>query len=192
MKRDIGAKTILYPAPVLVVATYDSKGKANAMTAAWGGICCSEPPCVTVSVRKARYSYNSLMEKRAYTINIPGSEHAEAADYFGMASGKDEDKFAVSGLTPVKSDFVDAPYIEEFPINLECKIVHITELGVHTQFIGEILNVKVDSRIHDSDNNPMIEQIEPLIFAPGSGNYYSLGDMVGKAFDIGKTVGSKS
>ena len=111
MKKDLGAKTILLPTPVLIVATYDSIGKANAMNAAWGGICCSKPPCVTVSLRKETYTYNSLMEKKAYTINIPGKNHASEADYFGIASGRTEDKFAVTRLTPVKSDFVDAPYI---------------------------------------------------------------------------------
>ena len=192
VKRDIGAKTILYPTPVLIVATYDSKGKANAMTAAWGGICCSEPPCVTISVRKARYSYDSLVEKRAYTINIPGKEYAREADYFGITYGGDADKFAVTGLTPVKSDFVDAPYIEEFPINLECKIVHIADLGAHTQFVGEILNVKVDSDILDNDWQPIIEQVMPLIYAPGSNNYYTIGAEIGKAYHIGKDAGKFS
>ena len=188
MKKNIGAKTILYPTPVLVVATYDRKGNANAMTAAWGGICCSEPPCVMISIRKARYTYENLMEKKAYTINIPGKDHAKEADYFGFASGRKEDKFAATGLTPVKSDFVDAPYIDEFPLNLECKIVHIADLGVHTQFIGEIVNVKIDGHIYDNSQTPMIEQIMPLLFAPGSSNYYTIGEEVGKAFSIGKAV----
>ena len=187
IKKDIGAKTILYPTPVLIVATYDSEGKANAMNAAWGGICCSDPPCVTVSLRKPRHTYSSLMERRACTINIPGKEYAKEADYFGIASGKDVDKFAVTGLTPVKSDFVDAPYINEFPINLECKIVHIVDLGVHTMFVGEVVNVKIDKAIVDNEAKPMIEQVMPLLFAPGSSNYYTVGEEIGKAFSIGKS-----
>ena len=192
MKKDIGAKTLLFPAPVLVVATYDSNGNANAMTAAWGGICCSEPPCVTVSLRKARYTYDSLMEKKAYTINIPGRNHAKEADYFGFASGRKKDKFAATGLTPVRSDFVDAPYIDEFPINLECRIVHIAELGVHTQFVGEIVNVKVDGFLLENTQKPIIEQIMPLIFATDSSNYYTIGEEVGKAFSIGKAIAKDS
>jgi flavin reductase (DIM6/NTAB) family NADH-FMN oxidoreductase RutF len=183
MKRDIGAKTILYPTPVLVIGTYDREGKANAMTAAWGGICCSDPPCVTVSVRKARLTYSNLIESNAYTINIPDKDHAKEADYFGIVSGKDIDKFAATGLTPVKSELVNAPYIKEFPFNLECKVIHVIDLGAHTQFIGEVVNIKVDDRIVDS--KPMIEQIMPLLFAPGSGNYYTVGSEIGKAYSIG-------
>ena len=188
MKKDLGAKTILFPTPVLVVATYDDNGKPNAMTAAWGGICCSKPPCVTVSLRKATYTYNSMMARKAYTVNIPGKEYAREADYFGVASGRDEDKFAATGLTPVKSDFVDAPYVEEFPVNLECKIVHIADLGLHTQFVGEVMNVKVDAALTENDRLPMIEQIMPLLFAPNSGNYYTIGEEIGKAFSAGKTA----
>ena len=115
MKRSIGAKTIVYPAPVLIVSTYDAEGKPNAMTAAWGGICCSKPPCVTVSLRKATYSYNCIVQSKAYTLNIPSQKYVKEADYLGMATGKTEDKFKVTGFTPIKSDVVNAPYIEEFP-----------------------------------------------------------------------------
>ena len=189
MKTDIGAKTLIYPTPVLVVATYDGNGKPDAMTAAWGGICCSDPPCVYVSVRKARLTYDNLMETKAYTVNIPGKEHTREADYFGIYSGKDEDKFAATGLTPVKSELVNAPYVEEFPLNLECKVIHTIDLGAHTQFIGEIVNVKVDSSlVENQKEKPMIEQIMPLIFAPNSGNYYTIGEETGKAFSIGKEL----
>ncbi|GKT18736.1 flavin reductase family protein, partial [Aduncisulcus paluster] len=78
------------------------------------------------------------MERGAYTVSIPSVQHAAEADYFGMASGRDKDKFAVSGLTPVRSDVVDAPYVDEFPFIFECKVVETVELGLHTQFVGEI------------------------------------------------------
>ena len=188
MKENLGAKTVLFPTPVLVVATYDEGGRPNAMTAAWGGICCSDPPCVTISLRKATYTYACLMARKAYTLNIGGKKYAKEADYFGIASARDADKFAATGLTPVKSDFVDAPYIEEFPLNLECKIVHIADLGLHTMFVGEVVNVKVDSDIAQNEGQPMIEQIMPLIFAPNSRNYYTIGEEIGKAFSLGKTL----
>jgi flavin reductase (DIM6/NTAB) family NADH-FMN oxidoreductase RutF len=189
MKKDIGAKVLLFPTPVLVVATYDKDGKPNAMTAAWGGVCCSDPPCVTISLRKATYTYGSLMETKAYTINISGEQHLKEADYFGIATGREVDKFAATGLTPIKSDFVYAPYISEFPLNLECKVVHVIELGLHTQFVGEVVNVKVDNSMCENDRQPLIEQIKPLIFAPGSGNYYVIGKETGKAFSVGKAIG---
>ena len=192
MKKDIGAKTLLFPTPVLVVATYDSDGKPNAMTAAWGGICCSDPPCVTISLRKATYTYSSLMETKAYTINIPGEQYIKEADYFGIASGRNEDKFAATGLTAVRSENVNAPYISEFPLNLECKVVHIADLGLHTQFVGEVVNVKVDSALHENDRQPLIKQIKPIIFSPDNRNYYIVGEEAGKAFSIGKAIGGKS
>ena len=192
MKKDIGAKTLLLPTPVLVVATYDSNGKPNAMTAAWGGICCSDPPCVTISLRKATYTYSSLMETQAYTINITGEKYAKEADYFGSASGRNEDKFAATGLTAIRSERVNAPYISEFPLNLECKVIHIADLGLHTQFVGEVVNVKVDSSLHENNRQPLIEQIKPLIFAPDNGKYYAVGEEIGKAFSAGKEIGDKA
>ena len=103
------------------------------MTAAWGGICCSSPPCVAISLRKATYTYGNLMSKKAFTINIPSANYVREADYFGMVSGKKEDKFAKTGLTPVRSDFVDPPYIREFPLNLECKIIQVIEIGLKSK-----------------------------------------------------------
>ena len=186
MKKDIGAKTLLFPTPVLIVATYDVNGRPNAMNAAWGGICCSEPPCVTISLRKATYTYESLIKKKVYTINIPDKNYAAEADYFGIASGRDEDKFMATRLTPIKSDIIDAPYIEEFQINLECKVIHIAELGLHTQFVGQILNIKAERKLLEEGQPPMIEQIMPLIYSPDNRNYYTIGEKIGCAFSIGK------
>ena len=116
MKKSIGAKTIIYPTPVLVVGTYDKAGKPNAMTASWGGICCSKPPAIAVSLRKATYTHGNIVQRKAFTINIPSENYVREADFFGIVSGKREDKFSSSGLTAVKSELVDAPYVEEFPL----------------------------------------------------------------------------
>jgi flavin reductase (DIM6/NTAB) family NADH-FMN oxidoreductase RutF len=187
MKKSLGAKTLLFPAPVLIICTYDDAGKPNAMTAAWGGICCSVPPCVAVSLRKATYTYGSLMSKKAFTINIPSEKYVKEADYFGIASGKNEDKFKKTGLTPVKSTLVDAPYIEEFPLTVECKIVNVLELGLHTQFVGEVLDVKLDETVSARDKS-LIELVRPLIFAPDGGGYYGVGQHVAAAFSVGKEL----
>ena len=97
MKKSLGAKTILYPTPVLVVGTYDNNGRPNVMTAAWGGICCSVPPCIAVSLRKATYSYHNIVQRKAFTVSVPSEQYVKDADYFGIASGKTEDKFAAVG-----------------------------------------------------------------------------------------------
>jgi len=187
MKKSLGAKTIVYPTPVLIVGAYDESGKPNAANVAWGGICCSTPPCVTISLRKATYSYGCIMERKAFTINIPSEEYAKQADYCGIASGKNEDKFSATGLTPVKSELVDAPFIKEFPLILECKVIHTFEIGLHTQFIGEIMDVKADESVL-TDGKTDVEKIKPFIYAPESKSYYRTGGFLGKAFSIGKDL----
>lgn len=188
MKKSIGAKTILYPTPVLIVGTYDKDGRPNAMTAAWGGICCSSPPCVTVSLRKATYSYQCLVDSGAYTLSIPSEAYVEAADYLGMASGKTEDKFKAAGLTPVKSDQVNAPYVKEFHLVLECKLIHTLEIGLHTQFVGEILDIKADESVLAENGLPVIEKVKPILYAPAEKAYFSVGKKIGDAFSIGKRL----
>jgi len=187
MKKSIGPKTIVYPTPVFVVGTYDKNGKPNVMTAAWGGICCSVPPCVAISVQEVRHTYGNLMEHKAFTISLPSESYVAYADYFGTVSGKNEDKFAGSGLTPVKSDLVNAPYVKEFPFILECKVIHHHKIGLHTQFIGEILDIKVDEEAV-SEDKPDIEKIKPVAWSPGDRGYYGFGKSLGKAFSIGKEI----
>ncbi len=186
MKKSLGAKTLAQPAPSWVVGSYDSKGKPNIMTIAWGGICCSQPPCMAISLRKATYTYGCIMESKAYTINIPSVEQVKEVDYAGIVSGRNVDKFAMTKLTPVRSDLVNAPYIKEFPLVIECKVLHTFEIGLHTQFIGEIMDVKVEESMLGEHGLADILKVKPLIFDPGQGAYYSIGERIGKAFSIGK------
>jgi len=188
MKKSLGAKTIVYPTPVFVVGTYDNAGKPNVMTAAWGGICCSVPPCVAVSLRKATYSYGNIVARKAFTISIPSEAYGREADYFGIASGKTQDKFAKSKLTPVKSELVDAPYVKEFPVVLECRLLHTVEIGLHTQFIGEILDVKAEESVLGPDGVPDILKVKPMVFVPESATYHGIGQLVGRAFSMGKKI----
>jgi len=189
MKKSIGAKTLTFPTPTWVVGSYDLQGKPNVMTAAWGGICCSRPPCVCVSLRKATYTYGNIMEHKAFTVNVPSEDFVREADYFGMVSGRDKDKFSVSGLTPVKSDLVDAPYIEEFPLVLECRVIESVEIGLHTQFIGEILDVKAEAGVLGEDGLPDIERVNPIVFSPESRVYHGVGRKLGPAFSLGREIG---
>ena len=188
MKKSIGPKTIVYPTPVWVVGTYDQDDKPNAATVAWGGVCCSSPPCVSISLRAATYTHGNILARRAFTISIPSQDHVKQADYFGMASGEKEDKFARTGLTPVKSELVDAPYVEEFPLVVECKLLQTAELGQHTQFIGEIVDVKADEAVLGENGLPDIEKVKPMLFAPSFHTYYGVGELLGKAFSIGREV----
>lgn len=186
MKRSLGAKTLALPTPVWVVATYDAEGKSNGMTAAWGGICCSKPPCVCVSLREATYTYGAILDREAFTVNVPSAEQVKIADYFGIASGRDVDKFAIAGLTAIKAEHVDAPLVEEFPLNLECRLIHTLNIGLHTLFVGEILDVKADESILDNDERLSIKKLNPPIFSAGEAAYYAIGEPLGSAFSIGK------
>ncbi len=187
MKKSIGAKTIVHPTPVFVVGTYDKDRKPNVMTAAWGGICCSVPPCVAVSLREATYTYQNILDHKAFTISIPSEEYVKEADYFGIASGRDVNKFQVTGLTPVESGIVEAPYVDEFPFVLECKLINNVKIGLHTQFIGEIKDIKVEESLLD-DDEPLIEKIKPLIYSTDNLSYYGVGKLLGKAFSVGKKL----
>jgi flavin reductase (DIM6/NTAB) family NADH-FMN oxidoreductase RutF len=188
MKKSIGAKTIVFPTPVFVVGTYDENDRPNVMTAAWGGICCSRPPCVAISLRAATYSHGNVVRRKAFTLSIPSESHVKEADYFGMVSGRKQDKFAATRLIPVKSDLVDAPYVDEFPLVLECKLLHTFELGLHTQFVGEIMDVKADEAVLDEKGSPDIEKIRPLVFAPETHGYHAIGRFLGDAFSIGNQI----
>jgi flavin reductase (DIM6/NTAB) family NADH-FMN oxidoreductase RutF len=181
MKKSLGAKTLVYPTPVFIVGTYDKDGRPNAMTASWGGICCSQPPCVAVSLRKATYTYGNIVARKAFTISIPSEDHAKEADYFGLSSGRDLDKFATCGLTPVKSKLVDAPYIGEFPLVLECRLAHTIELGLHTQFVGEVLDVKADESVMADERTLDIKKVRPFSFTPDTQEYYGVGRFIGNS-----------
>lgn len=188
MKKSIGPRTLAFPTPVWVVGTYDPEGKPNVMTAAWGSICCSKPPCIAVSLRKATYSYGNIVYRQAFTISVPSEAYVRQADYFGMATGKEVNKFATARLTPVNSTLVDAPYVQEFPLVLECKVIHTLEIGLHTQFIGEILDVKADEAVLGEKGFPDIEKVKPIIFGPEIRTYHGIGKYLGQAFAIGKDI----
>jgi flavin reductase (DIM6/NTAB) family NADH-FMN oxidoreductase RutF len=188
MKKSLGAKPLVYPTPVFVVGSYDSKGRPNVMTAAWGGICCSRPPCLAVSLRAATSTHGNIVARKAFTISVPSEQYVRATDYFGVVSGREADKFAAAKLTPVRSELVDAPYVKEFPMIIECKLTHTIELGLHTQFIGEIMDVKVDESALSGGGMADIQKIKPLIFTPDTQAYYGIGAFVAKAFSVGESI----
>ena len=185
-KQSLGPQTVLYPTPVLIVGTYDAEGKPNIMNAAWGGVCCSQPPCLAVALRAATYSHGNIVRNRAFTISIPSVHYAAQADYAGMCSGRDTDKFADAGLTPVRSELVHAPYVGEFPLVFECRLAHTFELGLHTQFVGEIVDAKADASVLDEQGRIDVGLLKPFMFAPATQTYHAIGGVVGKAFSMGK------
>lgn len=181
MKKSLGAGTLAVPSPVWVVGTYDDEGRPNMMTAAWGGICCSRPPCIYVSLREATYSHGNIVSRKAYTVSIPGEGYWREADYTGIASGRDTDKFKDTGLTATRSRAVDAPYVAEYSLVLECRLKEAVKLGLHTMFVGEVVDVKVDHNVLTNDK-PDIQKIKPLLFGTGDRGYYGVGPRIAEAF----------
>ncbi|MDO8897351.1 MAG: nitroreductase family protein, partial [Bacteroidales bacterium] len=156
--------------------TYDKAGKPNIMTAAWIGICNSNPLSIAVSMRPATYSYASVTESGAFTVNIPSAELARYVDYAGRLSGRDVDKFKETGLTPLRSEFVNAPFIKEFPLVIECELTEYHDLGSHRMFIGKVIDVKADEAILDAEGRVDVSLLNPLIYA--GRNYYETGAFV--------------
>lgn len=186
MKKSLGPRTIAYPHPVFLVGSYDAEGQPNLAAVAWGGICCSKPPMVAVSLRAATHTHGSILLNRAFTVCIPDRAHLREADHVGIYSGRDRNKFAHLGLTEVRSDLVDAPYAAEFPLVLECRLAHVHELGLHTQFVGEILDTKADEAALNEKGFPDMGLVDPLAYSTGDSAYYVIGERVGGAFSVGK------
>ena len=189
MKRFLPAQTILLPSPVLIIGTYGSDGRPNMMNAAWGGIASSKPPCLSVSLREATLTYHNIKHAEAFTVNIPSERHLKEADFVGIVSGRECDKFKETRLTPEKSKLVNAPIVREFPYALECTLVRQIDLGLHTMFIGEIVGMVADSEVLNPNQLPDIEKVRPMLFGSfGSMAYYRIGDKLGDAFSVGKEL----
>ena len=189
MKRSLPPQTVLLPSPVLIIGTYGPGGKPNIMNAAWGGIASSDPPCISVSLREATLTYQNILEVKAFTVNIPSEKYVKEADFAGLVSGRECDKFEQAGLTPIKSRLVNAPIVKEFPYALECKLVKVVELGLHTMFIGEIVGMVADGEVLSAKKLPDIEKVRPMLFGSfGSMGYYGIGERLGNAFSAGEEL----
>ena len=183
-RRDLGPRPLTYPMPALLVGVYDAEGRPNLMTAAWGGICNSAPPCVSVSIRPSRWTHDPLLRRKAFTLGIPSAAMAAQADFAGITCGRSVDKFAAAGLTLCRSERVDAPYAGECPIVLECRLLQHVDLPSHTLMIGEICNVSALESCMDGDQ-PDIAKVDPLVYDAAGRRYYRLGGEVAKAYTAG-------
>lgn len=191
MKKSLGATTLAWPTPVYLVCSYDSKGNPNVMNAAWGGICASDPPCIAVSVRPSRHTYEGITQNKAFSICIPSAKLVAEADFVGMASGSKLNKFSQAQLTASACEMVNAPYIEECPLVIELSLVRSIELGSHVQFIGEVKDVKADEACLNKEGKPDISLANPILFDPALRNYHRIGPVEAKAFDVGKALLNK-
>ncbi len=181
MRKNFGAKPMLYPMPVLIIGTYGDDGIPNAMNAAWGGI--SEENEISICISADHKTTENIRLKGAFTVSIPDEKNVTEADYVGIVSGnKVPDKVEKCGWTVLKSDFVDAPLFEELPFALECKLKSYDPETC--RLVGEIINVCADEAIV-TDGKIDLEKFSPITYDPSDHNYVTLGKKVGKAFSDG-------
>lgn len=187
-KVTLGPSTILYPMPALLVGA-DVEGKPNFMVAAWSGIACSDPPMLTVAFQPQRHTLKGVKEHRSFSVNIPSVAQMKETDYCGMFSGKGEpDKPAVCGFEIFYGATHGAPLIAQCPVNLECTVVMTLQLGSHDLLIGQIKEVHVSEEALDADGKLDPAKVDPLMFSVPDRTYRRMGEVVGKAFSVGKEL----
>ena len=168
---------MLYPVPAAMVAVAGADGSTNFLTVAWTGTVCSDPPMVSISVRPERWSYHMLRETGEFTLNMTTEALIRAADYGGVRSGRSVDKWKETGLTPAPASKVGAPVIAESPVNLECRVTKVLELGSHHMFLAEVLAVDVDRSLLDGKGRLDLARACPAVYSHGE--YYGLGKLLG-------------
>lgn len=169
--------TMLNPVPAVMVTCMGNDGKPNIITLAWAGTVNSDPPMVSISVRKERHSYGLIKEKKQFVINLTTRKLMFAADFCGVKSGRDTDKFTALKLTQEKASKVDVPMIKESPVNLECKVKKIIQLGSHDMFIAEIVAVHVDDSLLDKKGKLHLDKAELICYSHGE--YWGLEKSLG-------------
>lgn len=186
-KVDWKPGNMLYPLPAVMVSVGNTPENFNIITIAWTGTICSDPPMCYISVRKGRHSYAILKETGEFVINLTTKDLAYATDWCGVSSGRKYDKFKRMNLTPGKASVVNAPIIEESPVNIECKVTQVIELGTHDMFMAEVVNVKADEKYIDARTGAFsLINSKPICYSHG--HYFEVGKMIGK---FGYTVEKK-
>lgn len=169
---------MLYPLPAVMVSCKREGERPNIVTVAWAGTVCTNPAMVSISLRKERYSYDIVKESGEFVINLTTKELCKATDYCGVRSGRDVDKFKEMGLTVQESAHISAPGIAESPVNIECRVVEIKELGSHDMFIAEVLGVTVDDKYLNETGKFELNSAELVTYSHGE--YFLLGEKLGK------------
>ena len=178
-KVDWKPGNMLYPLPAVMVSVGDNPENYNIITIAWTGTICSDPPMLYISVRKGRHSYAVLKETGEFVINLTTKDLSYATDWCGVRSGRQYDKFKEMNLTAGKASIVKAPIIEESPVNIECKVTQVVELGTHDMFMAEVVNVKADEAYIDEKTGAFsLYKAKPICYSHG--NYYEVGKRIGK------------
>ena len=186
-KKQLGPTDTFFPIPAALIVC-GTIPNVNIITIAWIGIAGSNPPILSISVKKSRFSLELIRDHEEFTVNIPSTKYFKKTDYCGIVSGKTADKFADTGLTPLKSKKIDVPIIKECPYNLECIKVKEVEFGEYVVIFGEIVENHIDSDKIDANNQIDIEKVDPLVYCARIREYWKLGKKIGKGFEAGKEI----
>ena len=190
MKKDLGFVDAIYPMPVLMVAAYDENGKVNVMNAAWGQI--ADDDKVIIFIGEGKKTWLNILASKAFTVALADEKHMDVADFFGIASGnKIDDKFERTGYHAVRSDKVNAPIIEEFPVVMECELLEHLKDEYVSAIVGRIVNVKADEEVLDEKGKVDVTKTRSLIFDQFRSGYYVTGEKVGQAWNAGKDINLK-
>lgn len=176
-KQEWKPGNMLYPLPAVMVSVADKEGHSNIITVAWAGTVCTNPPLLSISVRPERYSYHIIKETGEFVVNLTTESLAYATDYCGVRSGRDVDKFQEMKLTPEAASKVKAPLIKESPVNIECKVKQVLELGSHHMFVAEVVAVHVDETYMNEKNKFELSKAKPIVYSHGE--YYGIGKLLG-------------
>ncbi len=177
-KQHWKAGNMLNPVPAVMVSVSDGNGKNNIITVAWAGTICTNPPMLSISVRPERYSYEMIKSTKEFVVNLTTKDLVRACDYCGVTSGRDVDKFEKMKLTPIKLPNVSVPGIKESPVNIECRVKKIEELGSHTMFIADVVGVTVDDEYMDEKGKFNINDTGLVMYS--NGEYFVMGEKLGK------------
>lgn len=177
-KQHWKAGDMLNPVPAVMVSVSDGNGKNNIITVAWAGTICTNPPMLSISVRPERYSYEMIKSTKEFVVNLTTKDLVRACDYCGVTSGRDVDKFEKMKLTPIKLPNVSVPGIKESPVNIECRVKKIEELGSHTMFIADVVGVTVDDEYMDEKGKFNINDTGLVMYSHGE--YFVMGEKLGK------------
>jgi len=182
--------TMLYPLPPVMVSCGDMDAP-NIITVAWAGTVCTNPAMLSISVRKERYSYNLIVDKGEFVVNLTTKALVRAADFCGVRSGRDLNKFETLGLTPENSVHLNVPLIKESPLNIECRVRNVIPLGSHDLILAEVLGVNVDSKLLSETGKLELDKAELISYSHGA--YFELGKVLGTfGYSIKKNAKVKS
>ena len=182
MRKNFGAKAMCYPMPVFIIGTYNADGSPNAMNAAWGGI--SEEEEISMCISAEHKTTENILRSKAFTVSMATAERMAACDYVGIVSGnKEPDKFVKAGFHATRSEFVDAPLIDELPMALECEVISYDEETC--RLVGRIVNVCADESVLGENGKVDVAKLRPITYDPVNHHYLVLGEKVGQAFHDG-------